>query len=175
MLELSTFHWKPWSPCILVTEVENSGHPAYWSQKLQTLVTLHTGHRGCKLWSPCILVTKVKNICPNATVLLNSRNSSTDLNHMFLHAGRIVTSKNWQQLVIRDEEKSRKRISLGVQIIIQTFLTFLQSIHQTLHCFQSSGRVTRVQDFRILCCFIHDLGKWKSKVISKELQHWFNL
>lgn len=50
------------------------------------------------------------------------------LYHVFLDTECTAAAKDTEQLVIRYKEKSRESISLGIQIIIQAFLAFLQHV-----------------------------------------------
>lgn len=50
------------------------------------------------------------------------------LYHVFLDTKGVSAAKDTKQLLVRYKEKSWESISLGIQIIIQAFLTFLQHI-----------------------------------------------
>lgn len=40
------------------------------------------------------------------------------LDHVLLNTGALMAAKNGEKLIIRDEEKARKGVSLGVKVII---------------------------------------------------------
>ena len=46
------------------------------------------------------------------------------LNHVFLHTCALMTPKNGEKFIIRNEEKAREGISFGIKIIIQRLLAF---------------------------------------------------
>lgn len=59
-------------------------------------------------------------------------NQTLYLYHVFLDTECTAAAKDTEQLVIRYKEKSGESISLGIQIIIQAFLAFLQHIVYTV-------------------------------------------
>ena len=101
--------------------------------------------------------------------------SPIHLNHMLLNASWIMASKNGQKLVIRYKEKPGESITFRVKIIIQAFLTFFQTIDQVLHRFQSSSRVTRVENFWVLCSVCHDLREVNKLTKYKSLERINNI
>ena len=77
-----------------------------------------------------------------------------------------MASENGQQFIVGYEEESRKCVPLGIKIIVQAFLAFLQAVHQTLHRLQPASSVTSVQYFGVLRSFVHNLqNDWKKSVI----------
>ena len=79
------------------------------------------------------------------------------LDHMFLDTFRIAAAQNAEQLIVRDEEESREGVPFGVEVIVQRFLTFLQTTAQVLQVGQSICGVTRLFDVRRLGSVVHDL------------------
>ena len=87
------------------------------------------------------------------------------LNHVLLDTLRIMASENGQQFIVGYEEESWKCVPLGIKIIVQAFLAFLQAVHQTLHRLQPASSVTSVQYFGVLRSFVHNLeNDWKKSV-----------
>lgn len=70
------------------------------------------------------LLTFLKHLKAQGTV----ESQTLYLYHVFLDAERAAAAEDTEQLVIGYKEKSRESISLGIQIIIQAFLAFLQHI-----------------------------------------------
>ena len=49
----------------------------------------------------------------------------TCLDHVFLYTSALVAAQNGEQFVVRNEEKARKGVPLGVQVVVETLLTSL--------------------------------------------------
>jgi len=69
---------------------------------------------------------------------------------VLLYAVRVATSQNAQQLVVRDEEKARERVALGVQIVVERLLTALETLRECLQVGQPVRLVTGDLDIRLL-------------------------
>lgn len=68
------------------------------------------------------------------------------LDHVFLYTGALMAPEDREQLIVRDEEKSREGVPLGVQVVIETLLTSLQSILNRLEVLEPILSVTGIQD-----------------------------
>lgn len=51
---------------------------------------------------------------------------------MLLDTGWVTTSKNTEELIVRDKKEARKCVPLRVQVVIETLLAPLQTITQVL-------------------------------------------
>lgn len=85
------------------------------------------------------------------------------LYHVFLDTKRVTAAKDTQQLLIRYKEKSWESISLGIQIIIQAFLTFSQHIIYMIEVWQTIWGFTACFYCWVFYSFIHYLHREKRK------------
>lgn len=72
------------------------------------------------------------------------------LDHVLLDTTVVAAAQDAEQLVVRDEEESRKSIAFGVQVVIQALLTFLHSITQTLKFGKTIGHKAAPLDIAVL-------------------------
>jgi len=87
------------------------------------------------------------------------------LNHVFLYTVRITASQNAQQLVVRDEKESWEGVALWVEVIVEWFLTSLESFRQPLQIRQSVQLVARdlyIWLFGRLSHYLHQKHKTRS-------------
>lgn len=54
------------------------------------------------------------------------------LYHVFLNTRGVTAAQNAQKLVVGDEEESGESVSFGVQVVVETLLTPLQTFAQVL-------------------------------------------
>lgn len=86
------------------------------------------------------------------------------LYHVLLDTECTAAAKDTEQLIIRYKEKSRESVSLGIQIIIQAFLAFLQHTVNMLEVWQTIWGFTACFYCWVFYSFIHYLHKEKREV-----------
>lgn len=84
---------------------------------------------------------------------------SPHLDHVLLHTLGVGVAQNGQELIVGDEEETRKGVSLSVQVIVQRFLAFLQPRAEILKVRQTVLGVASLLDVRVFVRFGHDLKK----------------
>lgn len=74
-----------------------------------------------------------------------------------LNRRRIARSQNRQELIVRDEEESGKRVSLRVQIIGERFLGSVQTLAEVFESLEPILRRTGLHNIRVLVSLGADL------------------